>query len=86
MVMSCQSKRALVFWISCPYSISSTKGALPCYVVRSNHQEHTYVMFIKVDQVTNKKDVSFVVTEANTPIYIWYCTPRTIPSQMIMNC
>ena len=39
-----------------------------------NHQEHTDVMFIKVDQ---EKDVSFEVPVANVPIYICHCTPRT---------
>ena len=42
----------------------------------SNHQEHTDVMFIKVDQ---ENDVSFAVglPVANIPIYIWHCTFRT---------
>ena len=37
-------------------------------------------MFINVDQVTSKKDVSFAVSAATKPIYIWYCTPRTFQS------
>ena len=42
-------------------------SVLSCYVVMSNQQEHTDVMFIKVDQ---EKDVSFAIPAANIHIYI----------------
>ena len=57
----------------------SRLSVLSCYVVMSNQQEHTDVMFIKVDQ---EKDVLFAIPAANIPIYIWYCT-KTFENEYI---